>query len=118
MYQNNFDSTTSRVNRNESLLATHTVLRNTYFLLSLTLLFSAGIAWLAMAMNAPYPGILITIIGIFGLMFLTMKLRNSVWGLVSVFAFTGFIGYTMGPMLNMFIHTYSNGGQLIMTAMS
>lgn len=105
------------LSKKESLLSTHTVLRNTYFLLSLTLLWSAAIAWVAMAMNAPYPGLIITLVGIFGLMFLTMKTRNSVWGLVSIFLFTGFIGYTMGPLINYYIQTFSNGGQLIMMAL-
>ena len=100
-----------------SLLSTHTVLRNTYFLLSLTLLFSAGMSWFAMAINAPSPGFIITLVGIIGLMFLTMKLKNSPWGLLSIFAFTGFVGFTMGPFLNMFIHTYANGGELILTAL-
>lgn len=104
------------LSKKDSLLSTHTVLRNTYFLLSLTLLWSAAITWFAMSINAPYPGLIITLVGIFGLMFLTIKTRNSVWGLVSIFLFTGFIGYTMGPLLNYYIHTYSNGGQLIMMA--
>lgn len=103
--------------RPESLLSTHTVLRNTYFLLSLTLLWSAGIAWFALKVNAPYPGFLLTIIGIIGLYFLTFSLRNSAWGLLAVFAFTGFIGYTMGPFLNAFMHTYVNGGSLIVSAL-
>ena len=114
MFQNQSEAIAAR---SESLLATHSVLRNTYLLLSLTLLFSSFIAWVALVTNAPYPGIIITLVGVFGLMFLTMKLRNSAWGIVSVFAFTGFIGYTMGPMLNAFIHNYSNGGQLIMMAL-
>ena len=117
MFPNNQRDTTASHLHRESLLSTHSVLRNTYFLLSLTLLFSAAIAWIALATNAPYPGIILTLVGIFGLMFLTMKLRNSPWGILSVFAFTGFIGYTMGPMLNAFIHTYANGGELILTAL-
>lgn len=115
MFSNNQTQVISA--KRESLLATHTVLRNTYFLLSLTLLFSAFVTWIAMVTNAPYPGILLSLVGIFGLMFLTMYLRNSPWGLLSVFAFTGFIGYTMGPMLNAFISQYANGAQLIMTAL-
>lgn len=99
-----------------SLLSTHQVLRKTYFLLSLTLLFSALTAWFAMATNAPSLG-WISLLGSIGLLFLTMWLRNSPWGLVAVFAFTGFWGYTMGPFLNDYIHAYSNGAELIFTAM-
>ena len=103
--------------RSESALATNKVLRNTYTLLSLTLIFSGATAGFAMLTNAPPLGIIITLIGIYGLMFLTQHLRNSVWGLVSVFAFTGFMGYTLGPILNMYIANFSNGGQLVMTSL-
>ena len=100
-----------------STIATHEVLRKTYFLLSLTLLFSAAMAGIAMRTNAMPLNFLIQIIGMFGLLFLTMWLRNSVWGLVSIFAFTGFVGYTMGPMLNMYIKEFTNGSQLILTSL-
>lgn len=101
---------------NLSALTTHRVLRNTYFLLSLTLLFSAGCAALAMAMNAAPLGFLPLIVLYIGLLVLVNYTRNSIWGLVSVFALTGFLGYTLGPMLNMILQTMSNGGQIIATA--
>jgi len=101
----------------QSTIAMHQVLRNTYFLLSLTLLFSAATAGLAMKMHAAPLNWLLQIIGMFGLLFLTMKLRNSIWGVVSVFAFTGFIGYTLGPILNMYLTAFSNGSQLIFTSL-
>ncbi len=72
------------------------VLRNTYGLLGMTLAFSALVAYLAMQANAAYPNIFVVLIGFYGLFFLTAKLRNSVWGLVSTFALTGFMGYTLG----------------------
>jgi modulator of FtsH protease len=99
----------------ESLIASHSVLRNTYWLLGLTLLFSAGTAGFAMMTNAVVKPWL-AIIGIYGLMFATHALRNSGWGLLCAFAFTGFMGYTLGPLLNMVLHGYANGSQLIMTA--
>lgn len=99
-----------------SALSTHRVLRNTYFLLSLTLLFSAVCAGVAMATQAAPMGFLPLIVIYFGLLFLVSYTRNSVWGLVSVFALTGFLGYTLGPMLNMILHTLSNGSQIIATA--
>ncbi|WP_102796192.1 Bax inhibitor-1/YccA family protein [Bowmanella denitrificans] len=77
----------------------HKVLRNTYALLSLTVLFSAGVAIFSMVNNFAHPGLLVTLVGYFGLLFLTVKTRNSGWGLVSVFALTGFMGYTLGPLL-------------------
>lgn len=99
-----------------SALATSSVLRNTYLLLGLTLIFSAITAGGAMVMNAPYPGLLPTLIGYFGLLYITSRLRNSAWGLLSVFALTGFMGYTLGPILNMVLAGSANGGQIIMTA--
>ncbi len=87
----------------QSQLATNKVLRNTYFLLSLTLLWSAIVAGVAMVMEMPRPHWLITIVGFYGLLFLTEKNRNSSLGLVFTFLLTGFMGYTLGPILNMYV---------------
>lgn len=84
-------------------LSQNRVLRNTYWLLSLTLLFSAGTAAATTALQLPHPGILVTLIGYFGLLFLTVRLRNSGWSLVSVFALTGFMGYTLGPIVGHYL---------------
>ncbi len=113
MQQNN-SSVVQR--RKESVLATNGVIRNTYLLLSMTLIFSALTAWLSMRSNAQ-PGIGIILIGYFGLMFAVSALRNSGWGILAIFAFTGFLGYTLGPILNMYIHSFSNGPQIIMAAL-
>lgn len=99
------------------VLATNKMLKNTYLLLALTLLFSAMTAGLAMTMNMPHPGMIITMVMYFGLLFLTTKLRNSAWGLVSIFALTGFMGLTLGPIINMYVQAFSNGHQLVMTAL-
>lgn len=101
----------------ESVLATNKLIRNTYTLLSMTLLFSAFTAGLSMYMNFPYMGPLITLAGYFGLLFLTSHLRNSAWGLLSVFALTGFMGLTLGPMINAYLHMYANGTELVMLAL-
>lgn len=93
------------------------VLRNTYGLLAMTLAFSSLVAYLAMQANAAYPNIIVVLVGFYGLFFLTAKLRNSVWGLVSTFALTGFMGYTLGPILNMYMGMAS-GGELIASALS
>lgn len=100
-----------------SILATNKMLRNTYMLLSMTLLFSALTAGASMALNLPHPGMIITMVGYFGLLFLTTKFSNSAWGLVCVFALTGFMGLTLGPILNMYIENFSNGTELVMTAL-
>lgn len=103
--------------RTESVLATNRVLRNTYLLLGMTFLFSALTAYFSWKSNAGPMNPLVLIAGMYGLMFLTQSLRNSVWGLVSIFAFTGFLGYTLGPILSFYTQTFSNGHQLIMMAL-
>ena len=100
-----------------SILETNKVLRNTYLLLSMTLLFSAAMAAVSMALNLPHPGLIITLVGYFGLLFLTTKFSNSALGIVFVFALTGFMGMTLGPILNMYVQAFSNGHQLILTAL-
>ena len=97
-------------------LAGNKVIRNTYLLLSMTLLFSAAVAGLGVAWKLPHPGLIVTLVGYFGLLLLTTKLRNSGWGLVSVFALTGFMGYTLGPIVSHYLGM-PNGGQTVMTAM-
>ena len=99
-----------------AVLATNKVIRNTYTLLSMTLLFSALTAALSMALNLPHPGLLLTLGGYFGLLFATARFRNSSLGLAFVFALTGFMGYTLGPILNAYL-ALPNGGQIVMTAM-
>ena len=69
-----------------------------------------------MAYNLPHPGMIITLIGYFGLLFLTTKLRNSVWGFASVFALTGFMGLTLGPIINHYL-SMSNGSDIVMQAL-
>ena len=100
----------------ESSLASNRVIRNTYMLLSMTLLFAAVTAAASVALRLPHPGLIITLVGYFGLLFLTAKLRNSGWGIVSVFALTGFMGYTLGPIVSHYLGL-PNGGQTVMTAM-
>ncbi|WP_126453341.1 Bax inhibitor-1/YccA family protein [Sulfuriflexus mobilis] len=99
-----------------AVLASNKVIRNTYTLLSMTLLFSALTAAVSMTLNLPHPGILLTLGGYFGLLFATAKFRNSSLGLAFVFALTGFMGYTLGPILNAYL-ALPNGGQVVMTAM-
>ena len=100
-----------------SALATNKVLRNTYLLLGLTFMFSGMMAYISYAMRMPPLNILVMIVGVYGLMFLTQALKDSPWGLVSCFAFTGFLGFTLGPILNLYIANFSNGHQLIATAL-
>jgi modulator of FtsH protease len=100
-----------------SAFSTNKVIRNTYTLLSMTLLFSALTAGISMSLNLPHPGLLLTLFGYFGLLFATTKFRDSSLGLAFVFALTGFMGYTLGPILNSYL-AMANGSQVVMTAMA
>lgn len=104
-------------NSEASILATNKVLKNTYLLLSMTLIFSAMTAGAAMMLNLPHFNPIVTLIGYFGLLFLTTKFSNSAMGIVFVFALTGFMGLTLGPILTMYIKAFSNGHELIIMAL-
>jgi modulator of FtsH protease len=101
-----------------STLATNKVLKNTYLLLSMTLFFSAMTAGLSMFLNLPPFGFLITIVGFYGLIFLTSKYSDRALGLLFTFMLTGFMGLTLGPILNMYISRFSNGHELIIMALA
>ena len=105
-----------RTRRTESVLATNKLIRNTYTLLAMTLAFSALTAGLAMVFNMPPLHWLLTIGGYFALLFLTAKCANSAMGLVCIFALTGFMGLTLGPIIGYYVHAFSNGPQLVMMA--
>jgi len=92
------------------------VLKNTYALLSMTLLFSAGVAAASVALRLPAPGLILTLAGYFGLLFAVHKLRNSIWSLPAVFALTGFMGYTLGPVLSQTL-SLPGGAQTITLAL-
>ncbi|GJM05576.1 MAG: BAX inhibitor protein [marine bacterium B5-7] len=100
----------------ESILATNKVLKNTYLLLSMTLIFSAAMAGLSIYMNFPPMHWIIQLGGMFGLLMLTNVFKNSALGLLCVFAFTGFMGLTAGPTINAYLSFFSNGAELVMTA--
>ena len=100
----------------ESILASNRVIRNTYLLLSMTLLFAAAAAGVSAALKLPHPGILITLVGYFGLLFAIHKLQNSGWAVGLVFALTGFMGYTLGPIISRYLGL-PNGGEIVMQAM-
>ncbi len=103
--------------REAGVLATNKLIRNTYLLLSMTLLFSALTAGISVVLNLPPMGLLITLGGYFGLLFLTTRFSNSALGLVFVFALTGFMGLTLGPLINAYLGL-PNGGQIVAMAMA
>ena len=100
----------------ESTLATNRVIRNTYLLLSMTLVFSAVIAGISVALKLPHPGIILTLVGFFGLLFGITKMRDSAMAIPLVFVLTGFMGYTLGPVINRYLGM-PNGGEIVMQAM-
>jgi len=92
------------------------VLKNTYMLLSMTLAFSAVTAGISMAMNLPHGAALVMTLIAFGLMFVVNKKADSASGIYWIFAFTGLMGASLGPMLNAYA-AMPNGASLIMQAL-
>jgi modulator of FtsH protease len=103
------------VRRGEGLSAESRVLKNTYSLLSATLLFTAAITWGTQVLRMPPLVYLGTIIGGFGLLFATMRLRNSGYGLLALFAFAGLQGFSLGPVINFYLRT-ANGATTVAEA--
>lgn len=100
-----------------SALATNKVLRNTYALLSMTMLFSAAMAAVSMATQMGPMAYMLSFIGSIGLIwFVLPRTANSTAGIGVVFAITGLMGFGLGPILNTYL-AMSNGGQVVMTAL-
>lgn len=100
-----------------SALSANKVLRNTYMLLSMTLLFSAAAAGLSMALDVPYMTSLVTSIAALVLLwFVVPRTANSGAGILVVFAITGLLGFGLGPILNHYLQM-PNGPQVVMSAM-
>ena len=97
-------------------LVTNRLIRNTYTLLALTLAFSAAMAGVSMVTSVPPVSLWVFLAGFYGLLFLTTKFRNSSMGIVCVFAFTGFMGFTLGPILSLRL-AEQNGPQVVMQAL-
>ena len=110
------EPTVIRTRSTGAVLATNKLIRNTYVLLAMTLAFSALTAGIAVMINMPPLHWLLTIGGYFALLFLTAKTANSAMGLVCIFALTGFMGLTLGPIISFYLHAFSNGPQLVMMA--
>ncbi|GHF92158.1 Bax inhibitor-1/YccA family protein [Thalassotalea marina] len=99
-----------------SAIEINKVLKNTYMLLSMTLAFSAVTAGVAMAMNLSHmAGLVMTLIA-FGLLFVVNKQADKASGIFWIFAFTGLMGASLGPILNHYL-AMANGGSLIMQAL-
>ncbi len=107
---------TQVLTRAPSGVVVNRVLRNTYILLSMTLLFCAAVAGLSVIYQWPHPGLILTLVGYFGLLMLTSAFRNSGLGILCVFALTGFMGLTLGPIISMYLTAIPNGDKVVMTA--
>jgi len=103
-------------NTQESALATNKVLRNTYMLLSMTLVFSAICAGISMAMGLGQGAALVLMLVGFGLLFVVNKTADSSKGIIAIFAFTGVLGASLGPMLTYYL-AMPNGPGLVMQAL-
>lgn len=100
-----------------SILATNKVLKNTYLLLSMTLIFSAFAAYIGITSGASQGGAMIASFGAIGLLwFVLPRTANSTAGIPVLFLITGMLGYGLGPMLSYYL-AMSNGPQLVMTAL-
>ncbi len=101
----------------ESILETNRVLKNTYILLSMTLLFSAATAGIAMALALSYGvGMIMTLAAVGLIWFVLPRVANSASGIYTVFAVTGLLGAGLGPILNHYL-AMSNGPSIVMQAM-
>lgn len=99
-----------------SVVEVNKVLKNTYLLLSMTILFSAFTSWLAVSMGAPSMG-LFSLVIVYGLLFGINATKNSPVGVALVFAFTGFLGFTAAPLINAVL-SLSNGSQIVTSSLA
>lgn len=100
----------------ESAISTNKVLKNTYMLLGMTLLFSAVTAGISMAMGLGQGAALVLMLVGFGLLFVVNKTADTSKGLLAIFAFTGVMGASIGPMLSYYL-AMPNGPSLVMQAL-
>jgi len=99
-----------------AVVSTNKVLRNTYMLLGLTLLFSAMTAGISMAIGIGQGmALILTLVG-FGLLFVVNRLADSSKGLLAIFAFTGVMGAALGPMLSYYL-SMPGGPALVLQAL-
>jgi len=100
----------------ESVLATNKVLKNTYMLLSMTLMFSALTAFVGVQISlSPIGGLLSTLAGIGLLWFALPKTAHTSAGLGVTFAFTGLLGLGLAPTLQYYLKI-PNGADIVMSA--
>ncbi len=99
-----------------SIASTNKVLSNTYWLLGLTLAFSAFTAMVSVMMNLPQSMAFILMLVGFGLLFVVHKMADSAKGLPAIFAFTGVMGASLGPMLSFYL-AMEKGPSMVLQAL-
>lgn len=114
---NNYDYNIINQKTDSVIIETNKVLKNTYLLLSLTLIFSAITAFFSITESLPKINPIITLLIYLGLLFGIQKTQNSSIGIILTFVLTGFLGLTLGPILNFYLTTFSNGSELIMISL-
>lgn len=101
----------------ESVLATNKLIRNTYTMLSMTLLFSAVMAGVSTVLAMPPMTYLLAAGGALVMIwFVLPRVANSANGIWVVFAITGLLGFGLGPLLNMYL-SLPNGPQIVGVAL-
>jgi len=110
-----YDASTTQTGSRTLSASAQKVLRNTYMLLGMTLAFSALTAFFSLVTGLQL-NIIVFFVGVYGLMFLTHKLADSAWGILSAFAFTGFMGLSLGPILGMYLG--AGMGDVVVSALS
>jgi modulator of FtsH protease len=99
-----------------SVADTSRILRQTYLLLSMTLIVSGITALVSQSLHLAGPGFIITLLAFYGMIYAIHKYQNSVGGIAWTFGLAAFMGYTIGPMLNHYL-AMKNGGDLVANAM-
>ena len=110
-----YDASTTQTGSRTLSASAQKVLRNTYMLLGMTLAFSALTAFYSLVTGLQL-NLIVFFVGVYGLMFLTHKLADSAWGILSAFAFTGFMGLSLGPILGMYLG--AGMGDVVVSALS
>ena len=99
----------------EAILATNKVIKNTYILLSMSLLFSAFAAFLGVVTGIGHGVALVaSIAGIAMLWFVLPRTANSAAGIPVLFGITGLLGFGLGPVLNYYLAVNPS---IVMTAL-
>ncbi|SFF48051.1 modulator of FtsH protease [Fontimonas thermophila] len=107
----------SAPSRDVAVSSANKVLRNTYLLLSMTLLFSAAMATVSMAVGAPYGlGLVCSLVSLGLLWFVLPRTANSEAGIWVVFAVTGLLGFGLGPVISLYLKALANGAQVVAMA--